>query len=73
METTECIESLINENGIELDEYGIMLNVDSISFISLLVNLEQEFNIEFPDDYLDIESLNNIGEIEKVITQLMQH
>ena len=46
-------------------------NNDSISFISSIVSLEEEFNIEFPDEYLLIEKMNNINNICLIIESLL--
>ena len=50
---------------------GTLDNVDSISFISSIVSLEEEFNIEFPDEYLLIEKMNNINNICLIIESLL--
>ena len=55
MEKLQKIQNCLEENGIEVLNDGTLDNVDSISFISSIVSLEEEFNIEFPDEYLLIE------------------
>lgn len=63
----KCIE--INE--IEILEDGSLLDVDSIRSVYLVLTLEEEFNIEFPYEFLISDSLKNIysicAEIEKLI------
>ena len=49
----------------------IFTRVRSISFISSIVSLEEEFNIEFPDEYLLIEKMNNINNICLIIESLL--
>lgn len=63
MEKLQKIQNCLEENGIEVLNDGTLDNVDSISFISSIVSLEEEFNIEFPDEYLLIEKMNNINNI----------
>lgn len=58
MEKLQKIQNCLEENGIEVLNDGTLDNVDSISFISSIVSLEEEFNIEFPDEYLLIEKMN---------------
>lgn len=66
----ERIIEMVEENGIEIGEEGVLENIDSLQFVSLLVSVEQEFDIEIPDEYLisdqvlDIESLVAIAEKE---------
>ena len=45
MELEKKVNRILEENGIEVDEKGVLLNVDSMSFISSIVCIEQEFNI----------------------------
>ncbi len=74
----ECMERVgllidTEEKDVNVNDYG----VDSISFVSLIVEVEQEFGIEIPDGYLyaDIlQSLNGfIHLIEQLIEQNEQH
>ena len=67
MNIKESINKMLEENGIELDEQGVLTNVDSISFISTIVSIEQEFDIEFPDEYLLLSSLSSINDIVRVV------
>ena len=43
------------------------LNIDSILFISIVVDIESEFNIVIPDEYLNYESMTNIESIMNVV------
>ena len=71
MEKLQKIQNWLEENGIEVLNDGTLDNVDSISFISSIVSLEEEFNIEFPDEYLLIEKMNNINNICLIIESLL--
>ncbi|MBS5303551.1 MAG: hypothetical protein KHZ13_06395 [Firmicutes bacterium] len=71
MEKLQKIQNCLEENGIEVLNDGTLDNVDSISFISSIVSLEEEFNIEFPDEYLLIEKMNNINNICLIIESLL--
>ena len=71
MEKLQKIQNCLEENGIEELNDGTLDNVDSISFISSIVSLEEEFNIEFPDEYLLIEKMNNINNICLIIESLL--
>ena len=67
MEKLQKIQNCLEENGIEVLNDGTLDNVDSISFISSIVSLDEEFKIEFPDEYLLIEKMNNINYICLII------
>lgn len=51
---------VVSEANI-LDDLG----ADSLDVVELVMALEEEFNIEVPDD--DVENLRTIGDVEKYI------
>jgi acyl carrier protein len=64
----ECIES----NGIVINDDGTFDELDSIKFISSIVNIEQEFDIEIPDEYLLIETMSSFENIKTIICEVLQ-
>lgn len=67
MSTREKIEMILAENGISINKTGTLIDVDSISFISAIVSIEEEFDIEIPDEYLYIDALNNTESISGIV------
>lgn len=73
MEFINEIIILLHEEGFEIDYSGTDLDLrdyisDSIQFISFIVDIENKFEIEFPDEYLlynSISSLHSFSEIVK--------
>ena len=57
MNTKDIIIEKIELNGAEINEKGEIEDIDSIVFISLVLDLEEEFNIEIPDEYLLMSTL----------------
>ncbi|WP_176543130.1 acyl carrier protein [Bacillus thuringiensis] len=53
-------------NDSILDE----LHIDSLKFIELVVELEQEFDIEISDEYLMAENFESISKIDELILGL---
>lgn len=47
------------------------MGMDSITFIRLIVALEEEFDIEVPDEKLLITEMNTIAKIVNVITAIL--
>lgn len=50
----EKINKIFETNGIQIDSLGNKyeaLDIDSLSFISVMVDIENEFQIEIPEDY----------------------
>ncbi|WP_059052794.1 hypothetical protein [Paenibacillus senegalimassiliensis] len=73
MEMKSRIRINLEDNGIEISDDGSLLNVDSMSFISSVVCLEQEFSIEFPDEYLSMDYMLNMDNIYYVIDKLVNN
>ena len=53
----------IDIHTLDYDDDLQQMGMDSISFIRVIVNLEDEFEIEFPDDYLLIDNMNTLNKI----------
>jgi acyl carrier protein len=47
------------------------LSFDSINIISLVIQLESEFNIQIPDDYLLYEELRNYSKLRDIVKKLI--
>ena len=71
------IKETINLEGedIAIDESTNLtndLNFSSLDFIKLVVKIENEFNIEFDDDFLDFNKFNVFGNLEIYIGTLVE-
>lgn len=71
-EITELIFKLFKDRGLDINVTGhadLMdeLEMDSITFISIVVEIESYFNIEIPDDMLLPESFNSVDNIVSLI------
>lgn len=51
---------IIEEEGIGLDQNNSIIDIDSLRYISTILNIEEEFDIEVPDEMLNFENLNNL-------------
>ncbi len=57
----------VDENDINQDtKIEDDLGADSLDVVDLLMSIEDEFEIEIPDE--DIENIKTVGEIEKYIS-----
>lgn len=76
-------EKIKNKLNILLDELGLseetdegkkvnFEELDSIQIISAIVEIEECFDIEIPDEYLVAEFFENINHIVDVILELMR-
>ena len=59
IEEMENLGIIIDASAEDID----LLNkgIDSITFISFIVSIEERLNIEIPDEYLRIEALNSFN------------
>lgn len=71
-EVCTCLENIgiiisgINNSDIDLTEYQI----DSIMFVSLIVEFESHFNIEIPDQYLNYQTITSLRGLSNLIEVL---
>lgn len=57
------------DNSLNLiDDFGF----DSLNLIQMVVEIENEFNIEFEDEHLVIEVLSNLKKLEEIIQVLVE-
>lgn len=47
------------------------LGMDSLAFIRIIVGIEDEFEIEFPDDYLLISNMNTLNKFSDTVMLLL--
>lgn len=73
MNIRQKIIKCIEENGIQICSDGNLDELESIKFISLIVSLEEEFKIEFPEEYLLTYKLSNVDMIKEVIINLIDN
>jgi len=66
------IVNLIDEVNIIVDDGGALCNVDSVSYIQLIVALEDAFDIEFPDELLNIAGLKKVDDFATVVQNLRE-
>ena len=70
MDTGRRVQTILDEMGIIVDEYGELYELESIEFISMIVKLEETFDVEIPDDLLSFELMTNIHDIITIINSI---
>lgn len=60
--------TLLENDDVNLDDYQL----DSLTFISFLVDIEERLNIVIPDDYLDYNILQSLTGFINLISQLVE-
>ena len=67
----EKIIKCIEENGMEVCADGTILDLNSLKFIATVISLEDEFDIEFPDEYLNAGNMETIDSIYGIIANIL--
>ena len=60
--------TIVEENE-DLTKYGL----DSMNVIQIVVELESRYDIEFPDEYLSIDSLITISDINNTLIEVKKY
>ena len=47
------------------------MEIDSITFVSFIVALEERFEIQFPDEFLTMETMNSLNGFANLIDKLL--
>ena len=58
--------------SISNDEDLILLGLSSISFVTIIVSLEEEFQITIPNEKLILSQMNTIDKISEIIEMEME-
>lgn len=71
MDIHEELVIMLDELGIVVGEKGEFIDMDSITFITMIIRIEETFNISFPDDLLNSFPTNNISNLETIIINVL--
>ncbi|MGZ4031033.1 MAG: hypothetical protein ACXVP5_00835 [Tumebacillaceae bacterium] len=73
--TRERIVTALNQMGVETNlenELDLAEQFDSVTFISAVLELEQEFGIAIPDAYLNMQFFASIDHTTEIVEQLVR-
>jgi len=73
MNLKETIQKCLNENGIIVSDEGKFEEVNSINFISTIISLEQELEIEFPDEYLLMDIMRSFEHLYEIVESVVMN
>ena len=67
----------LNNIGIFLENDDELMNLnefieDSLAFIMFIVEIEQTFEIEIPDEYLSMDAISSIDAVNNMIENLIK-
>lgn len=72
----DILSDLFSEAGVDREvlEYVDLvddLGMDSINFISIIIELETAFNVQVPDEWLNIEKFRDFSAIYEAVEELL--
>ncbi|MBQ8392456.1 MAG: hypothetical protein IJX51_01660 [Clostridia bacterium] len=75
MKYRDQVVQVLEEMGIliESDEYDVNLQdfiVDSIQFITFIVNVEEKLNLTFPDEYLNYDNIETLHKFCEILENI---
>lgn len=74
MKTERDLMRVFEENGVLVDDENALLQdylPDSLTFVSLVIGIEEAFDIELPDEFLLIENLGTFVSLWERIRELL--
>lgn len=72
---TEKILSILKRMDINVEDNEVDFitenNIDSITFIEIILSIEEEFSILVPDEYLIMEETNTVSKIAAFVDKII--
>lgn len=72
MDVREKLIEILSQYGDEYDGNFRDIGINSIEFVKILVNMENEFDIEIDDEMLDIEKVPTIDTLCEMLEKLIE-
>ena len=64
---------MIENRGVVYTEDEALLDLDSLQFINVIIELEEELNITIEDDYLSVEKFSSFVSIENTLLEILEN
>ena len=71
MDIHDKLLQIFNDYNIDITNVEELKEIDSIEYISIIVDIENSFNITIPDEYLSKNLFIEIDILEKLISNLI--
>lgn len=68
----EKLYEILEGNGLEYEGEYLVGEVDSLQYMSLMVDIEEEFDIEFPDAFLGENIFSNFERLCEIVWGLVE-
>jgi phosphopantetheine attachment domain protein len=71
MNIHETLNDVLDELGVVVGDDGQFSDLDSIAFITMIIRVEETFDIVIPDDFLNLSSISTVQNFEIIIRNLL--
>ncbi len=74
MSNKEIIKEIFDEQGVFYHDDIIDTDlISSVQYVAIMIELENKFEISFPEKYLNGSLLTTISELDKIITEIKEN
>lgn len=70
-EMKQIVSQTFEESGIDVNDQAAIDSIDSLEYITILVSLEEKFNIEFTDAMLTRNMFENMNDFYMLLGWLL--
>lgn len=67
------IERIFDENGVNITDSANLENIDSIQYVTIIVEIEQFFNITLPDYFLVENALADFQKLINIVANIYEN
>lgn len=71
MDIRSEIIRIFNENGVDSSDENQLISIDSVQYISIIVEIEQYFGIVLPDYIIAQNEFENFDRFINIITEIL--
>jgi acyl carrier protein len=69
----DVIKRNVSHSAVINDDTSLLeIGIDSVEFITMIIALEEEFNIRFEDTQLVYDNYKTIGQLVSIIEQMLE-
>lgn len=67
------VKNIFEENGIEIVDINAKTDVDSLTIVSIIVSLEEHFDVSFPDSIFATDDILYVNRLTNLIINLQNN
>ena len=71
MNIHDQIVEIFEENGVDVENADSFSNIESIQYISIIVDIEQKFDVSLPDYILTRDDILNFDQFADIVKEVI--